>query len=76
MRLWICLLLSYPLLIWVVFFLDVKVLHFNPIGTNLSVLTVLALNLVNVALLVLAAVNLYKTREACESKPLLANQEV
>ncbi len=76
MRLWICLLVSYPLLIWVVFFLDVKVLHFNPIGTNLSVLTVLALNLVNVALLVLAAVNLYKTREACESKPLLANQEV
>jgi hypothetical protein len=63
MRSWILLLVSYPILLWFIFLLDVKLFHVVVNGSNLSVLTVFALNIINVILLLLAAANLYGMKD-------------
>lgn len=64
MRLWIWLLAIYPFLLWVIFLLDAKLFHIQIGGMTFSVLTVIMFNAINVVLAVLAAINLYKSKEA------------
>ncbi|HIA54308.1 MAG TPA: DUF2029 domain-containing protein [Candidatus Melainabacteria bacterium] len=64
MRLWIWLLAIYPFLLWVIFLLDAKLFHIQIGGMTFSVVTVFTFNAINIVLAVLAAINLYKSREA------------
>ncbi|PZM85170.1 MAG: hypothetical protein DKT66_03040 [Candidatus Melainabacteria bacterium] len=76
MRAWIWLLVSYPILLWFVFLLDVKLFHIVVNGSNLSVLTVFALNLINVVLLLLAAANLYGMKDKTASEIAGASEDL
>lgn len=64
MRLWIWLLAIYPFLLWVIFLLDAKLFHIQIGGMTFSVVTVFTFNAINIVLAVLAAINLYKSKEA------------
>ena len=71
MRLWVWILTSYPFLLWMIFLLDAKLFHIQIGGMNLSVLTVIMFNVINVALAILAALNLYRSEKGdAEHRPL------
>lgn len=68
MRLWVWILSVYPFLLWIIFLLDAKLFHIQIGGMTFSVLTVIMFNAIDVALAVLAAINLYKANAGAETQ--------